>query len=53
MALHEQIAKDAKLPPLVHCPLCGHEQRVNPGECLATGWPRCCGYTMFLGGKGP
>jgi len=50
MGLYKRMAEAAKLPPLVHCPVCGREERVNPAECLAHGWPTCCkGHTMFLG----
>ncbi len=30
------------------CSTCGREVTVNFGECLAKGWPKCCGQTMTL-----
>jgi hypothetical protein len=30
------------------CSTCGREERVNFGECLSKGWPKCCGQTMTL-----
>ena len=32
----------------VWCTTCGKTKKVNSGECLAKGWPKCCGYTMTL-----
>ncbi len=32
----------------VWCHTCGRMQRVDSGNCLAHGWPRCCGYTMSI-----
>ena len=32
----------------VWCRVCGSEQRVNPAQCLSTGWLKCCGYTMTI-----
>jgi len=32
----------------VWCTTCGSSQAVNPAECLRTGWPKCCGYTMTI-----
>ena len=32
----------------VWCTICGREQEVDSAECLATGWPKCCGYTMTV-----
>lgn len=36
------------LDTLVKCSTCDKEERVNFGECLGKGWPKCCGYTMTL-----
>lgn len=33
---------------LVWCTECGERQRVDSAECLRTGWPKHCGYTMTL-----
>ena len=32
----------------VWCRTCGREQNVNSAECLRSGWPKCCGYTMTI-----
>lgn len=32
----------------VLCDNCGNEFSVSFAECMADGWPRCCGYTMRL-----
>ena len=32
----------------VECQKCGAKLRVNFGKCLASGWPTCCGETMYL-----
>lgn len=50
MTIHEQIAKD--VPQIsrgqVWCRECGFTQKVNGAECLRSGWPKCCGYTMTI-----
>lgn len=33
---------------LVECNKCERQEKVNGAECLAKGWPKCCGYTMTL-----
>ena len=33
---------------LVWCRTCGRKQKVDSAECLASGWPKCCGYTMTI-----
>jgi len=33
---------------LVKCDTCGREQKVKFGDCLKSGWPECCGFTMAL-----
>jgi len=33
---------------MVWCRTCGNSQRVNTAECLSSGWPKCCGYTMTI-----
>jgi hypothetical protein len=33
---------------LVRCGTCGREKKVDSGECIRTGWPKCCNYTMTL-----
>ena len=33
---------------LVKCSKCGRELKVSSSNCLANGWPECCGYTMTL-----
>ena len=32
----------------VWCRDCGSTRSVNSGQCLAQGWPKCCGYTMTI-----
>jgi hypothetical protein len=33
---------------MVWCHTCFRVERVSSAECLATGWPKCCGYTMSI-----
>lgn len=33
---------------MVWCRSCGRSQRVDGAECLRSGWPKCCGYTMTI-----
>lgn len=48
--LHEKLA--ASHPKLergqVWCRACGHTEKVDSADCLRTGWPKCCGYTMTI-----
>ncbi len=30
------------------CRTCGRHVKVNAGNSLANGWPKCCGYTMTI-----
>lgn len=50
MGLHESIASD--VPQIdrgqVWCRQCGSTLRVDGADCLRTGWPKCCGYTMTI-----
>lgn len=32
----------------VWCTVCGRTQKVNSGDCMRYGWPKCCGYTMTI-----
>lgn len=32
----------------VWCRSCGVEQAVNSADCLRSGWPKCCGFTMTI-----
>lgn len=32
----------------VWCLECGHTENVSSANCLANGWPKCCGYTMTI-----
>lgn len=46
---HDRIAKDAGIKHAsVRCQKCGAELTVDGGQCLAKGWPLCCGETMWL-----
>ncbi len=47
-AIYADMAK--RLPDFCTCEKCGRRLEVNAAECLAKGWPRCCGETMTLGG---
>ncbi len=48
--LHRAVVDD--VPQLrrgrVWCRTCGATRRVDSGDCLAHGWPKCCGYTMTI-----
>jgi RecJ-like exonuclease len=33
---------------MVWCKTCGKSQKVDAVQCLKTGWPECCGYTMSI-----
>ena len=33
---------------MVWCKTCGRSQKVNSGECMRYGWPKCCGHTMTI-----
>jgi len=33
---------------MVWCTECGKSLNIKAAECLATGWPKCCGYTMTI-----
>lgn len=32
----------------VWCTECGRTQKVDSGEGMTKGWPKCCGYTMTI-----
>lgn len=32
----------------VWCRTCGRSEAVDSAECLRSGWPKCCGYTMTI-----
>lgn len=48
--LHENIVND--VPQLkrgqVWCHTCGSTLKVDSAQCLRSGWPLCCGYTMSI-----
>ena len=48
--LHENIVKH--VPKLkrgqVWCRECGSTKKVDSAECLRSGWPLCCEYTMTI-----
>lgn len=50
MSVHDYIV--AEVPQLergrVWCHRCENTFRVNAAECLASGWPKCCGETMSI-----
>lgn len=33
---------------IVHCPDCGRTESVKDSHPFLGGWPKCCGFTMFL-----
>lgn len=33
---------------MVWCRTCGHSQKVDSANCMRSGWPKCCGYTMTI-----
>jgi hypothetical protein len=47
---HEQVTND--VPQLkrgqVWCYRCGATLQVDSADCLAHGWPECCGETMSI-----
>lgn len=48
-AMYEDMASSPQMKRgQVWCHQCGNTQRVNSAQCLKTGWPKCCGYTMSL-----
>ena len=49
--LYDTMAKSDPLleAGIVHCPSCGHSEKVDSAVCLAQGWPKHCGATMQLG----
>jgi len=46
--LHRKLAEAIGNPRRVWCKKCGREQAVDAARCLASGWPKCCGYTMTI-----
>ena len=50
LGIHGKIVAD--VPQLqrgrVWCIECGATQRVDSAQCLRSGWPKCCGYTMTI-----
>jgi hypothetical protein len=45
-AMYRDMAKP--LGTCCKCTECGRVKHVDPAECLRSGWPKCCGYTMTL-----
>jgi hypothetical protein len=48
--LHRKIASSTEKlrRGRVWCTSCGRSIEVDSAECLATGWPKCCGLTMTI-----
>lgn len=48
--LHQRIADSHPTLKrgMVWCKTCGRSQKVDPAQCLRTGWPICHGATMSL-----
>lgn len=32
----------------VWCVTCGKTHKVDPAQCMRSGWPKCCGATMTI-----
>jgi len=32
----------------VWCTVCGHTMMIDSGDCMESGWPKCCSYTMTI-----
>jgi len=49
-SLHSRIADDVPQIKrgLCWCTVCGRVTNVDGADCLAHGWPKCCGYTMTI-----
>lgn len=50
IGLHQAIADEVPQIKrgMVWCTTCGHSQKVDGAECLRSGWPKHCGYTMTI-----
>lgn len=50
MSLYTKIVNDvpALKRGIVWCRTCGKSLKVDSGDCLQNGWPKCCGYTMTI-----
>lgn len=50
MSLHDRIADSHEQlrRGRVWCRHCGAEQHVDAANCLRSGWPKCCGFTMTI-----
>jgi hypothetical protein len=52
MSIQDRIARDVwPNGGGLWCRTCGHHRTMNTadaGRYLATGWPKCCGYTMTI-----
>lgn len=49
--VNEKLAQAAGIKnAVVCCQTCGKILNVDGAECLRSGWPTCCGYTMKLVG---
>lgn len=47
--LHDKLASESGIRVArVRCEKCGREFSVDGANCLQSGWPECCGYTMSL-----
>lgn len=50
MSLYDKLARShpSLERGMVWCRQCGRSQRVDSAVALASGWPKCCGYTMTI-----
>lgn len=46
--LHQKLADAIGNPDRVYCRTCGRSEPVDAADCLAHGWPKCCGATMTI-----
>jgi Zn finger protein HypA/HybF involved in hydrogenase expression len=37
----------------VWCRTCGSTRKVDSGDCLQRGWPKCCSHTMTIDAPTP
>lgn len=47
-SVHQVLGDAIGNPGTVECGSCGARKQVDTAECLASGWPSCCGSTMTL-----
>lgn len=51
MGLYEKLASAIPKVTALRCPKCGNTRQTSRSQIagfFADGWPRCCGYTMYM-----